>query len=312
MQGNKAVRLYWKEAESCRVEKQNEINKIMNLYYSHYFAHGVAPTSPTHYRKIPLHRCYEHDAFMSEVAKYNYTDFALWTRGMDIKPCIYPRPRFQSLLNGDENWLNTENRIMTAANDLSAQYAALQYLIYVSDDYYAMNYENWTTLTDVQKEKIRDDFSTEIDKLLSMQGGRMIINTDARDLSTGLMSKSIEIIDLQDKVNRGKWLPDDSAVTLKILSVLGAPYGQIETASKSGQSLGAGSGSNVKAGYNIGIHGNTIHQNYITRDHNIIARINEWKGRYFFVNKALVDDNQTKTGIGTDSKMPNKITQSQN
>jgi hypothetical protein len=297
MENGKVTRLYRLEVESCRLQQQHPTtHKLMGLYYSNHFRFGIPPVRPQERLFYPLHRWYEHDAFMGEVARDRVREFALWTRGMDTVASPYALPRYQSLLRGDENLLNTEQRILLAANDLAAQYAALQYIVYVSDDYYVMNVAGWTSLLEPQKAAARTAFEVRIDELLSMQGGRLIVNVDAADIQTGLLRKTIEIVDLQDNVRTGKWLPDDSAITLKILGVLGTPYGVVETATTGGAAL-RGAGSDVKAGHNIGIQGNTLHQQYVTRDVNIAMRINGHTGRFMFVNRSLVDDNQSKTGV---------------
>jgi hypothetical protein len=84
---------------------------------------------------------------------------------------------------------------------------------------------------------------------------------------------------------------------LEILNALGLNPNKMQLANQQGKSMGAGSGSDARVGYNTHILNNTLDQTTILYPLNAISLSNNWGVTFFIKHQEQTTTNKDKSGL---------------
>ena len=118
---------------------------------------------------------------------------------------------------------------------------------------------------------------------------------------TGEALGKIEIIALDDKIKRDAWVPTSETADAQIVQGLGLHPSQVGLAPQGGK-MGAGSGSDQRETYNLGISLNNIEQQIILEPLNWIAKYNaqsnpDWDITFFIDHTYHTTSNIRESGL---------------
>lgn len=155
--------LFHKQAEYCRLEKQNGRNlKIEGLYYSADFIHGHQPGKKRRIR-IPLYDWHDEEQFFKKLKKFK---FAYHSRFETPGVTYYARPFWVGLFR-DKGWIEASISVPEIVNSMMKNQVILKYQILIPESYFQIRYQDWDTYSDEQRNTHIDKLIKEINDTLS-------------------------------------------------------------------------------------------------------------------------------------------------
>jgi hypothetical protein len=111
----------------------------------------------------------------------------------------------------------------------------------------------------------------------------------------------IEIISIDDKLKKDAWVPTSEIADAQIVQGFGVHPSQVGLAPQGGK-MGAGSGSDQRETYNLGISLNNIEQQQILEPLNWLARYNarynaDWDVTFFIDHTHHTTTNDQESGL---------------
>jgi hypothetical protein len=318
MNGNGEITGLWhKTAEFCRLSQQSKTtNRIEYILYSPDFQLDrtltFADFKAGNYALLPLYRWYERQRFFSELRG---SKFGFHTAQNATGVTYYARILWYALLT-DKNWMGVAAAAPRQAYAMMQNQTIIKYKIEIPISYFVYRHPKWDSYTDVQRAAAIDKKIDEINKYLSgidnnFKSFAYVCEEDENSYEK-IGTINIEAID--DKVKTGTWIPDASVANLEILNALGLNPNQMQLANQQGKSMGAGSGSDARVGYNTHILNNTLDQTTILYPLNAISRFNNWGVTFFIKHQEQTTTNKDKSGLSgekpkkTDIVKPKKTT----
>ena len=264
--------IYHKEAEFCRLGKQNPRNfKIEKIYYSPYFKQMTSP--PIQKRKqIPLIPWFGRRKFIDKLGTSR--KFAWHTRIKTPGTVYYARPYWLGLIR-ENGWLDVAAKVPEIINSMQSNQIILKYQINIPESYFKVRYLDWDGYSDDERNDIIDKLITTIETELTdtKNAFKTITTIFKQNEITQKDEGKLEIIAIDDKVKANSWVPSSNAADAQIIQSLGGHPSMIGLAPEGG-SMGAGSGSDKRELFNIEIDTNTVEQIKILEPLNYIAMYN--------------------------------------
>jgi hypothetical protein len=264
--------IYHKEAEFCRLGKQNKNNfKIEEIWYSPYFKQG-APPSQQKRKKIPLMPWFDRRKFVDKLGTKR--QFAWHTRVKTPGTVYYARPYWIGLIR-ENGWIDVAAKVPEIINSMQSSQIILKYQINIPESYFKVRYQGWDAFSDDERNNLIDTLVTAIETQLTdtKNAFKSITTVFRQNEITQKDEGKVEIIALDDKVKANNWVPSSNAADAQIVQALGGQPSMIGLAPEGG-SMGAGSGSDKRELFNIEVDTNTVEQLKILEPLNYIALYN--------------------------------------
>lgn len=301
MNGNgKITGLWHKTAEFCRLSQQSKVtNRIEYILYSPDFALDRTLTyddfKKGNYALLPLYRWYERQRFFSELRG---SKFGFHTAQNATGVTYYARILWYALLT-DKNWLGVAAAAPRQAYAMMQNQTIIKYKIEIPISYFIYRHPKWDNYSDTKRSEVIDKKIDEINKYLSgldnnFKSFAYVCEEDENNYEK-IGTINIEAVD--DKVKTGTWIPDASVANLEILNALGLNPNQMQLANQQGKSMGAGSGSDARVGYNTHILNNTLDQTTLLYPLNAISRFNNWGVTFYIKHQEQTTTNKDKSGL---------------
>lgn len=300
----KIVGLYHKTAEYCRLAQQSKFtNRIEYLLFSPEFQHDRTLTYNDAYIPFPL---YQSDNYRGFFDKLRGTRFAFHTRQNAVGVSYYARLLWYELMK-KESWFEVARNAPRLALKMMLNQSILKYQIIIPLSYFQIRHPEWDSYSAEKRKEVIDAKIKEINTYLSGidNAYKSFAYVCEEDEMTHEKYGKIEIIAIDDKVKTGTWIPDASVANLEILNSLGINPNQFQLANQQGKSMGAGSGSDSRVGYDIQILSNTTDQKKLLYPLNVISKKNGWGVTFYVKHKEIVPLNENKNGINNPQKPEN-------
>lgn len=240
------------KAAWCRFEIMNPENGLVeNVYISEKFGkESVAEDSP-YVSKVPLIDSYWSPDEVREYCKANKIyKFVRPVFYPLIDEAYYPQAEWHSVVNN--GWLDVANSIPEYKKNIFLNQVSIKYLIEVDERYFENIYSTeWKDYTVEERKKIREDLIDGINESLvgntnAAKSIQSMMFTDDK----GNQVSALKITSVDDKLKDGIYLPEAEAANSEILFAIGVDPSLIGAGIPGGK-LGAGSGSDKNAAFNI-------------------------------------------------------------
>jgi hypothetical protein len=292
--------LYHKTAEFSRLSKQNEETMMIDwLYYSSHF-----PTNQAHadnMKRIRLLPWWKTNQFIEQYSR----DYKFAWHGRFETPGIkyYARPYWLGLFRKN-GWIDASIAVPEIVNAMMRNQVVLLYQISIPESYYEIRHHGkWDSYTADEREVIIEKHIDLINQELSgIENNYKSISTVFRENEiNGSPEGKIEILAIDDKVKKDSWVPTSDVADAQVVQGFGLHPSQMGLGN-GGKSMGAGSGSDQREGYNTEISTNTIEQDVILEDLNWVARFNakayaEWGITFFMDHTFHTTTNNQESGL---------------
>ncbi len=153
----------------------------------------------------------------------------------------------------------------------------MKFMVYIADDYFSHKYGQavWSNFDEKEKEEKRDALVKSIDDHMSgnKSAGRSLMAPFFRD-SNGEKIRGIEVVEINDKIKEGGFLPDAASGNSQILFSMGVDPCLLGAGIPGGKSL-SGSGSDKREAYTILCTRMPIKR---LRTLEVFIRIKNWNG----------------------------------
>jgi len=302
----KVVGLWHKTAEFCRLSQQSKkTNRIEFLIFSPEFQHNRTITWKDfydgNYIPLPLFQFFDQRNFFKNLRGSN---FAFHTKQASSGVSYYARLLWYGLLM-DKGWLSVAELAPRQAWGMMKKQPILKYIITIPVSYFVHRHPEWDDYDSEKRKSIIDKKIKEIEDYLNNNDDgnfKHFSQVCEEDETTYEKVGKIEIEAVDDKIKNGTWIPDASVANLEMLNAFGLNPNQMQLANQQGRSMGAGSGSDSRVGYNTHILNNTLDQHTILYPLNVIARKNKWNVTFYIKHQPQVATNMDKSGIDTQQK----------
>jgi len=240
------------KAAWCRFEIMNPENGLVeNIYISEKFGkESVAEDSP-YVSKVPLIDSYWSPDEVREYCKANKIyKFVRPVFYPLIDEAYYPQAEWHSVVNN--GWLDVANSIPEYKKNIFLNQVSIKYLIEVDERYFENIYSTeWKDYTVEERKKIREDLIDGINESLvgNTNAAKSIQSMMFMD-DKGVQVSALKITAVDDKLKDGIYLPEAEAANSEILFAIGVDPSLIGAGIPGGK-LGAGSGSDKNAAFNI-------------------------------------------------------------
>ena len=289
---SKIVELHHKEAEFCRIEKQNENTLLFdNIFYSPDFA-LQRPPNKNRYAKIPLIPIFRKDAYLAKAKGHNFT----WhTRLKTPGIMYYARQHWMGLMK-DRGWIDNAIAVPEIVNAMMKNQVVLKYQILIPEAYFEVRHLDWDTYDDIKRNNIIDEYIDFLnDELTDTKNMfKSITTVFKQDVNGGDMGKP-EIIAIDDKLKTDNWVPGAEAANMEMTIALGGHPSMLGL-SADGKVMSSGSGSDKREVFNIEIDTNTIEQKKLLEPLNYIAKYNGWDIKFFIDHVRHTTTNDQEDG----------------
>lgn len=241
------------KAAWCRFEVMNPENGLIeNVYISEKFGKGSSvPEDSEFVSKVPLIDSYWSADEVREYCKANNIH-------RFIRPVFYPLidesyyPEAEWHAVHKSGWLEVANSVPEYKNNLFKNQVSIKYLIEVDERYFENLYQTqWKDYKPEERIEIRTKLIDSINEHLSgnTNAGKSIQSMKFKDVD-GQQISAISISTIDDKFKDGSYLPEAEAANSEVLFALGVDPTLIGAGIPGGK-LGAGSGSDKTAAFNI-------------------------------------------------------------
>lgn len=295
------VGLFHKEAEFCRLSRQNPENlRIEHLIYSPDFAVGDIP-SPDRRVRIPLLTWFD---AMEHVETEKSYKFAYHTRIKTPGILYYAEPYWLGLIR-ENGWLDVAASVPEIILAMQQNQISLKYQILIPESYFTIRYPEWPTYTREQRHELIQNLQSKIDDSLmgTKNAYKSLMTIFSDDPSFSHPQGKPEIIAIDDKLKKDSWVPSSEKADAQIVQSLGGHPSMIGLAPEGG-SMGAGSGSDKRELFNIEIDTNTVEQKKILEPLNFLARYNARKHKDWEVVFRIGHNKHTTTDKNKEGTVP--------
>jgi hypothetical protein len=269
--GDQITGLYHKQAEFCRLSKQDPASlDVKHLLYSPEYATGWPPEKER-IKRLPLMPWYDEEGFL---AKLGTRKVAYHTKFETPGIMFYARPFWIGLFR-ENGWADASIAVPEVVTAMMRNQVVLKYQILIPESYFRVRHKEWDTYDDKNRQDIIDALVKKLNaELADTSNAYKSITTVFRlDDMRGTPEGKIEIIAIDDKVKKDSWVPSSEKSDAQIVQGLGLHPSQVGLAPQGGK-MGAGSGSDQRETYNIGITVNTLDQEIVLDPLNFVARFN--------------------------------------
>jgi len=296
--------LYHKSGEFCRLGPMNDKTMhIDKLFYSPDFGQ-LQPPSNNRRAEIPLYRWYDEDEFLRKLKGYK---FAYHSRYETPGALYYARPWWIGLFR-DGGWIDSNIAVPEIVNAMMMNQVILKYQILIPETYFEIRHQDWNTYTDKDKNKIIDELIDDINDTLSgTKNAYKSITTVFKQDPQGNAIGQVEIKAIDDKMKKDNWVPSSEKSDAIIVQGLGLPTSQAGISNQGGLG-GAGSGSDMREGFNSVISLNTIDQDIELEPLNFMAQFNARVRPNFDVTFFIDHTHHTTTNNSEDGMKPSETT----
>lgn len=167
-----------------------------------------------------------------------------------INEAYYPEAEWHSVvLNG---WLDVANSIPAFKKAIFNNQVSIKFIIEIDERYFETIYDKeWPKYTVEARKKIRQDLIDGINEsLVGTENAAKSIQSIMFQDDKGVQTSAVKITAIDDKLKDGIYLPEAEAANSEILFAMGVDPSLIGAGIPGGK-LGAGSGSDKNAAYNI-------------------------------------------------------------
>ena len=240
---DKINRIFVKDPAYCRLQKMNELKKIINLYYSAQWEYNPA-VDGSDVVTIP----------MFDWGKFNF-DARTYADGKFIYPVFYRsfnKSYYHTAIWNSvrvNKWMDIANKVPVLKAAIMKNQMTIKYHIQIPDDYFTQRYPS-PDYTREQQEAKRLEVLEDMNKFLAdvENSGKAFVtfafySKVKQDYLTGW---KIETID--NKLQDSAYLPDSQAANSEILFSIGVDPTLIGAGLPGGK-LGAGSGSDKREAF---------------------------------------------------------------
>lgn len=241
------------KAAWCRFEMMNEESGLVeHVYISEKFGKGGSVDVTSQFvEKIPLIDSYWSADEVREYCKVNKINkFIRPVFYPLIDEAYYPESEWHAILKS--GWLDVANSVPAAKKALFANQMIIKFLIEIDEEYYKNIYaEEWAKMKVEERKKIRQDLVDSINSgLVGNEKAGKSIQAMKYTNAKGEQVSAITITPIDDKLKDGSYLPEAEAANSEVLFSLGVDPSLIGAGIPGGK-LGAGSGSDKNAAFNI-------------------------------------------------------------
>lgn len=292
---DKIVGLYHKPAEFCRLAKQNERTlNIDKLFISADFAHGRPPNKERR-AEVPLMVWHDQERFIRKLRGYKF----MWHSKFETPGITYyARPFWIGLFRKD-GWLDVSANVPRIVSAMQNNQVSIKYQILISEEYFKFRHgSDWDAYSNEERNKHIDNKIAEINKaLVGVDNVFKSISTIFKeDPVTKNRMGLIDIIAVDDKAKTGVWVPDSTYADTQIALSLGLHPSQLGLQTGGGKNV-AGSGSDMREGYNTGISLNTIDQEICLEALNFVSEFNGWGVTFCIDHTHHTTTNNQESGL---------------
>lgn len=290
--------IYRKTAEHCRLSEQHEdTGRSHFLLFSPDFTYN--PPAESRISLIPLYQWDIEQAFLDMLPGHKMAWHCFFPTPGKV---YYARPYWVGLFEKD-GWMDASMRVPKVVNAMMNNQITLKYQILIPEDYFRIRHQNWDQYTDDDKSRVIDARIVEWNNALKGEKNAFasIATVFKNNPVTGEALGKIEIIALDDKIKRDAWVPTSETADAQIVQGLGLHPSQVGLAPQGGK-MGAGSGSDQRETYNLGISLNNIEQQIILEPLNWIAKYNaqsnpDWDITFFIDHTYHTTSNIRESGL---------------
>jgi hypothetical protein len=240
------------QAAWCRFELMNPENGLVeNVYVSEKFGKESVSEDSPFVSKIPLIDSYWSPDEVREYCKANKIyKFVRPVFYPLIDEAYYPQAEWHSVVNN--GWLAVANSIPEYKKNIFLNQASIKYMVEVDERYFEIIYStNWKDYTVEERIKIRMDLIDGLNEgLVGKTNAAKSIQSIMFADEKGVQTSAVKISSPDDKLKDGIYLPEAEAANSEILFALGVDPSLIGAGIPGGK-LGAGSGSDKNAAFNI-------------------------------------------------------------
>lgn len=217
-----------------------------------------------------------------------------------IYPISYPTPgksyyqlaHWNSIRKG--GWLELAKAIPQFKKSMMNNQLNIKYHIQVADYFWSWKYPDWNTYSNEKKTELKKNEIDMFKKFFSgpSKSGGTLFTGFKFDPANNREYPGWKITPIDDTMKEGAYIEDSQEASSHILYALGVDGTLIGSAP--GKGMGAGSGSDKKAAYNIYLSTVAIHEDIILEPIRFIHDYNGWDPDivYRFPRNYLKDDNQ--------------------
>lgn len=290
--------IFTKTAEHCRLSQQDEtLARNLFLLYSPDF--GYQTPEETRIGRIPLFQWDMEEQFLALLPGHKMA----WHSRIPTAGLInYARPFWQGLFR-ENGWMDASIRVPEVVNAMMKNQIILKYIIRIPITYFKIRHQQWDTYTDEEKTRLIDAKVAEWNTALKGEKNAFtsIASVFQQNEITGDSIGKVEIESVDDKLKKDAWVPSSETADAQIVQGLGMHPSQVGLQPQGGK-MGAGSGSDQRETFNIGISTNNIEQLVVLEPLNWIARYNaqfdpEWDVRFFIDHTHHTTTNDQEDGM---------------
>ena len=240
------------KAAWCRFEVMNEdTGNIENLYISEKFGKATVAVDSKFVATVPLIDSYWSPEEVKEYCKANKIHrFVRPIFYPLIDEAYYPESEWHAVVKS--GWLEIANNVPEWVMNMFKNQVSIKYHIEIDERYYEKLFENeWSNFTNERRMEERGKTVAAINEHLSKpENAGKSIQTMMFENHNGEQVSAVKITTIDDKYKEGVYLPQAEAANSEILFALGVDPSLIGAGIPGGK-LGAGSGSDKNAAFNI-------------------------------------------------------------
>lgn len=273
----KIARVLHKETSFSRLAKQDE--KKLRIPFVGYSAAWELGRED-YIAKIPL--ADEYDPLWWIENKLKGFKFSTWSY-FPFPGKIYYKPSYAQGLFREDGWLDVANDIPEIIRAMHKNQIKFRYHIKIPYEYWTMMYKDWMNYSDAKRKELMSKKFEEMDEYLKGKenSAKTFISHFGTSPMTGKPLPGWEIIAIDDKFKEDAYIPNSKAADSQITQTLGLDSSLAGHQTEGGK-LGAGSGSDKRVGIVNMITLNTIEQNIILEDLDLISEFNRWDVEWCF------------------------------
>lgn len=294
---NRVIR---KEATFCRWQVMNPRTRMIeHCFMSSKWDEGAQPGDEG-VEKVPVVNPY---ADVDEVKE--------WAKSKNIKKFIYPNYQptpgrryypfkgwHSVVING---WLDIALSVPQFKKHLFENQMSMKFHIRIPENYFRAKYKEWEDYSDEKRETMRNETLRKMDDFLSGQknAGKSLVTYFEMD-SDGKPLEEIKIDVIDDKLQDGKYIPDTQNADAQILGSMDVDP-TLMGFGFPGASMGAGSGSDKTAAFNLRTSLKTSDREVVLEPLEFIARYNGWpkEVKIGFKDHQMTTLDKNPTGVQT-------------
>lgn len=241
------------QAAWCRFEVMNESSGLVeNVYISQKFGTGGSVDVASDFvAQVPVIDSYWSADEVREYCRANKIyRFVRPVFYPLIDEAYYPEAEWHSVTKS--GWLEVANSVPEFKMNMFKNQVSIKFLIEVDEQYFINIYQHaWSDFKPEEQIAIRKALVDKINEHLSGEtnAGKSIQSMMYID-TNGVQQSTIKITAIDDKFKDGSYLPEAEAANSEVLFALGVDPSLIGAGIPGGK-LGAGSGSDKNAAYNI-------------------------------------------------------------